>query len=148
MSKIKITLLDDEIIGEYDFNSTKEMVRNHFSKYRSYSTKVEFISLRYNSPLGNDNMGICLSTVSDPTGSKVEQMERMNEYLEEMRDSFKPLLMKLTNDEKIIFNMSILASNTDEDVAVALNIDKSNLYKRKKSCYIKVAIYYGLEVSK
>lgn len=148
MLKTKITLLDDEIIKEYDFNKTRIMVRNHFSLYRSYSTKVEFISLRYNSPLGTDNMGSYSSLISDPTGNRVEQIERMNDYLIEMRDSFKILLMKLTNEEKIIFNMSILASNTDEDVAEALNIDKSNIYKRKKSCYIKVAIYYGLEVFK
>ena len=56
--------------------------------------------------------------------------------------------MYLTDDEKMIFNLSILSSHTDEELAEKLSLDKSNIYKRKKSCFIKVALFYNIDVLK
>ena len=70
------------------------------------------------------------------------------EYIDSMNKQFKRLRLRLTDDEKIIFNYSILSKHTDEELADRLSLDKTSIYHRKKSCFIKVAQYFNIEVLK
>ena len=72
--------------------------------------------------------------------------EQYMEYIDAMNESFRALRLRMTSDEKIIFKYSILSRHTDEEIAERLSLDKSSIYQRKKSCYIKVAKYYHIEV--
>lgn len=54
----------------------------------------------------------------------------------------------MTCDEKIILKNSILDNLTDEELSDILSIARQHIYNRKKSCYIKVAQYFDLEVEK
>ena len=91
-------------------------------------------------------LGIFSSSISDPTSKRALKIVECKEYIESMNKQFKSLRLKLTSDEKIIFNYSILSRHTDEEIAEKLSIDKSNIYIRKKSCYVKVAKYFHIEV--
>ena len=52
MPKIKEPkLYDKEVLEEYNYPETREMVLHYFSKYRAYSVKVEEICDSYQSPL-------------------------------------------------------------------------------------------------
>ena len=147
MPKIrKPSILGKEIIAEYDYEKIRERVLSYFYKYRRYMNKIDLIESSYNACLSNDNLGILSSKISDPTGIKVQRMEEEKRYIDMMNKSLKSLKFRLTTDEKIILEYSILSNHTDDDLAFALSLDKSNIYQRKKSCFIKVAIYYQLEV--
>lgn len=146
VSKPKI--YDKEIIEEYNYPETRQEVMDYFSKYRNYSSKIGAITNSYNCSLSNDNMGIFSSNISDPTSRKAIQIAEYREYIDSMNKTFKALRLRLTEDEKIIFNYSILSKHTDEELAEELCVDKTNIYPRKKSCIIKVAQYYNIDILK
>ncbi len=147
MPKVKEPkLYAKEVLDEYNYPQLKGVVLDYFSKYRSYSAKVEEICVSYSSPLSSDSMGIFSSNISDPTSKRALKIIECKEYIESMNKQFKALRLKLTADEKIIFNYSILSRHTDEEIAEKLSLDKSNIYLRKKSCYVKVAKYFHIEI--
>ncbi len=148
MGRRIVKLVPDDEIVLYNWEETRLNVRSYFSKYRIYLSKVNMIKDRYTSSLGNDNMGIYSSTISDPTANKVEQMEKYNNYIDLMNKHLEIVKKNMTADEKIILKKSILDNFNDEDLSEALNISRSHIYQRKKSCYIKVARYFDLEVEK
>ena len=149
MPKItKPKLYDTEIINEFDYPKTRSVVLQYFSKYRACSLKIDMISNSYNCALANDNMGIFSSGKSDQTSQKAIKILECKEYIDSMNKQFKRLRLRLTDDEKIIFNYSILSKHTDEELADRLSLDKTSIYHRKKSCFIKVAQYFNIEFLK
>lgn len=149
MPKIKEPkLYSKDIIDIYNYPKTKDRVLKFFSKYRLYTLKIHTISDSYNCSFINDNMGIFSCKKNDSTAKKAMQLLECEEYVNKMNKQFKSLRYKLTNDEKIIFNYSILSKHTDEELADRLCLDKSSIYHRKKSCYIKVAQYFNIDVLK
>lgn len=151
MPKIKKTkLLENDIIEEFDYVKTKDRVLEYFYRYRSFKRKVDLIGNEYNSCLSNvgNNTTSNIIKKNDITAKKAEKILIEKEYIEKINKSLKGLKYKLTSDEKVILEYCILSTNTDEFVAEALFLEKCNIYKRKKSCFIKVALYYGLEVLK
>lgn len=141
-------LMESNEISLYDVKSTIFNVKNFFAKYRNYKDKLDMIEQRISSPLGNDNMGIFSSQISDPTSSKVEQRERYINYIDSMEEHLQVIRKNLTDDEKTILNLSILGNMSDECIADIIALTPPNLYPRKKSCYIKVACYFNIDVEK
>lgn len=141
-------LLDKNFIEEFDYEKTKLAVLDYFKNYRNYKIKVSLYDSTISSPLSNDNLGIYSSFVNDPTSRKAERFLYERTYIENMEKTFYKLKLRLTDDEKIIFNMAILSKHTDQDIAEALSLEVSSIYCRKKSCFIKVAIFYNKEVLK
>lgn len=135
-----------ERIKAYDYSKTRIKVMDYFAKYRSYKLRIEEIGDSYNTSLSNDNLGVFSSRRSDPTSRKAMKIVELQEYIEKMDKQFKSLKLKLTSDEKVIFNYSILAKHSDEELAEKLGIDKTNIYHRKKSCFIKVAKHFNLAI--
>lgn len=146
VTKPKIYSLD--IIAEYDYPKTRAEVLQYFSKYRSCMAKMDVVLNSYNCSLANDNMGIFSSGRSDTTSEKALRILKCKEYVDSMNKKLKALRLRLTDDEKIIFNYSILSKHTDEELAEQLCLDKTSIYNRKKSCFIKVAQYFNIEVLK
>jgi len=144
----KPRIYEMEIIDEFNYPETRNHVLDYFSKYRLCSAKINNILNSYNCSLSNDNMGIFSSRKSDPTSNKATKIIECRDYVEDMNKDFRKLRMRLTEEEKVIFNLSILSKHTDEELAEELSLDKTNIYQRKKSCFIKVAQYYNIEVFK
>lgn len=151
MPKIKQPkLLENNIIEEFDYIKTKDKVLEHFYRYRTSKRKLDLISNEYKaclSDIKNKTNSNVFGKI-DTTAKKAEKIINEKEYIEEIEKSLKGLKYKLTPDEKVILEYCILSTHTDEVVADVLFLEKCNIYKRKKSCFIKVALYYGLEVLK
>lgn len=141
-------LMDESEILLYEVKTTMENVREHFVRYRNYKDKIKLIEGRLSSSLSDDNMGIFSSKISDPTGNKVEQAERYLNYIETMDANLEIIRKNLTSDEKTILNLSILQNMSDEYVAEYISVIRQNFYQRKKSCYIKVACYFNIDVER
>jgi len=147
MPKISVPkLYDKEILEEYNYPETRDIVLQYFAKYRAYSNKIDELRDSYNGSLSNDNMGIFSSSINDPTSKRALRIAEYKEYIESMDEHLRTLKLKLTSEEKVIFKYSILSRHTDEELAEKLSLDRSNIYHRKKSCYIKVAKYFHIEV--
>lgn len=144
----KAELLKNKVIGLFDYDKTRLAVLSHFDDYVSKKEMLDVIESAYNSPQGNDNMGIFSGKISDPTAINGTKGAEYKTYTEKVEETLRPLKLKLTADEKIILEKSILTRHIDDEVALALSMDKRNIYHKKKSCYIKVALYYGIEVYK
>jgi len=141
-------LMEVNEISLYDVKSTIANVKDFFAKYRNYKDKLSMIEQRISSPLGNDNMGIFSSQISDPTSSKVEQRERYKNYIDSIDANLKILEKNLTEDEKAILKLSILGGMSDECIAEYISLTLPCIYPRKKSCYIKVACYFNIDVER
>lgn len=148
MLKNKKEFIEASSIESYDYEETKKNVDELYDKYRCCIDKADIIRKRYNSPLSLDNLGIYSTTPSDPVGNKILQMERYNKFLDTVNGVFDLYKTELSKDELIIYNKYIIERCTDEDLCEYLSLSKGAVYNRKKSCYIKVAKWFDLEVFK
>ena len=134
-------------IENFNYNETKKNVEQLFSKYRSFKMKEEIIEKRYKSALSLDNLGIFSSTTSDPVGNKVEQLEKYTNFTDLIDNIYKLNKSDLSKDEILIYKKYLISRVRDEDLLDYLNINSNSaLFNRKRSCIIKVAMWFDLEV--
>ena len=144
-----VKILSECTLANFDYKATKHNVDRFFAKYKSMKDKEELVRKRYNASLSNDNLGIFSSGVSDPVGNKVEQLEKYRKFIDTVDKVFELNSCDLTEDEIIIYKKSLIGRTPDEDLLEFLNIEsRSSLTPRKKSCIIKVALWFDLEVFK
>lgn len=136
-------------IENFNYSETKRNVEQLFSKYRSFKVKEEIIEKRYKSALSLDNLGIFSSTTSDPVGNKVEQLEKYTSFTDLIDEVYRLNRNDLSKDEMIIYKKYLTSRVRDDDLLDYLNINSnSGLSNRKRSCIIKVAMWFDLEVYK
>jgi len=136
-------------LENFNYSETKRNVEQLFSKYRSFKIKEEIIEKRYKSALSLDNLGIFSSTTSDPVGNKVEQLEKYTSFTDLIDEVYRLNRNDLSKDEMIIYKKYLTSRVRDDDLLDYLNINSnSGLSNRKKSCIIKVAMWFDLEVYK
>lgn len=136
-------------IENFDYNMTKYNVQKLFSKYRSMKEKKEVIQKRYKASLSLDNLGIFSNRMSDPVGNKVEQADKYQQFIDTIDKVFELNSSDLNDDELIIYNKSFINRCSDDDLMEFLNLNsRSGLTHRRKSCIIKVARWFDLEVYK
>ena len=147
--KKKDEYLSIDNIEAYDYTETKKAVDLLFQKYRSYKTKEDIISKRYNASLSLDNLGIFSSTTNDPVGNKVEQLEKYKNFTDTIDSIYKLNCSILTKDEDLIYKKILETKHSEETVMEYLNLaSKNGYYIRKRNCYLKVALWFDLEVYK
>lgn len=133
----------------FDYNATKTNVDALFSKYRRYKNKEEIIRKRYKASLSLDNLGIYSNGKSDPVGNKIEQLEKYKKFIDTVDEVFKLNYGDLSKDEVVIYKKYLIDKLSEEKIMEYLNISSSSsLYARKRSCIIKVAMWFDLEVYK
>ena len=135
-------------VDAYDYEKTKRKVDDVFSKYRAYKQKKEIIMKRYNAALSLDNLGIFSNQTSDPVCNKVEQSEKYTNYIDTIDKVYELYQKDLSKDEKIVYKKCMLAKHTDDELMEDLCMSHGSCFVRKRSCYIKVALWFDLEVYK
>ena len=62
---------------------------------------------------------------------------------------YKEFCYQLTQEEKIIYKKTLISNHKDDDVLEELSMTNRNTYfNLKQKCYIKVAMWFNLEVYK
>ena len=141
------SFIEADGIENFNYKETKKNVEQLFSKYRSFKMKEEIIEKRYKSALSLDNLGIFSSTTSDPVGNKVEQLEKYTNFTDLIDNIYKLNKSDLSKDEILIYKKYLISRVRDEDLLDYLNINSNSaLFNRKRSCIIKVAMWFDLEV--
>ena len=148
MCKICKDFTEVEDVDAFDYESTKANVDNLFMKYRAYKEKEQIILKRSNSSFLLDNLGIYSNRKNDPVGNRVEQAEKYNKFIETIEGIYNLYKDDLSKDEQIVYRRCLAKKSTDEELMTALNLSHGAMFKRKKSCYIKVSKWFDLEVYK
>lgn len=129
----------------YDYETIRNNMENLFSKYRAYKDKKETIEERLKNSIDLDNLGIFSSKKSDPTYNKVEQLDKITRFLDTVDKVVKLNKHKLSKDEYQILKKSLNYKYTTEQLSEMLNLGYQATFQRKKSCYIRVALWFDLE---
>lgn len=149
MIKNSRSFVEVDGVDNFNYSETKRNVEQLFSKYRNFKAKEDIIEKRYKSALSLDNLGIYGSATSDPVGNKVEQMEKYTNYTDLIDNVYRINKSDLSKDEIIIYKKYLLSRVRDDDLLDYLNINSNSaLFNRKRSCIIKVAMWFDLEVYK
>ena len=121
------SFIEADGIENFNYNETKKNVEQLF--------------------LSLDNLGIFSSTTSDPVGNKVEQLEKYTNFTDLIDNIYKLNKSDLSKDEILIYKKYLISRVRDEDLLDYLNINSNSaLFNRKRSCIIKVAMWFDLEV--
>ena len=82
-------------------------------------------------------------------GNKIEQLEKYKKFIDTVDEVFKLNYGDLSKDEVVIYKKYLIDKLSEEKIMEYLNISSSSsLYARKRSCIIKVAMWFDLEVYK
>ena len=141
-------LLKQKDVDLFDYDKTRDNLNNFFVKYLDYKSKQEIIRKRTKCSLAFDNLGIYSGGVSDPTGDKVEQIIKMQQYTDAIDEIINLYIDELTKQEKICLKRYIFENGSNEDLEVYMSLTHKSVLNVKKSCYIKVAKWFDLEVYK
>ena len=91
-----------EDIEVYNYEATRKNLDSLLAKYRTYKSKKTTIEERIKNSIDLDNLGIFSSRKSDPTYNKVEQLERINNFIDTVDKVIKLNKNKLSKDEYLI----------------------------------------------
>ena len=135
-----------EDIEVYNYEATRKNLDSLLAKYRSYKSKKATIEERIKNSIDLDNLGIFSSRKSDPTYNKVEQLERINNFIDTVDKVIKLNKNKLSKDEYLILKKCLDYKYTTEQISEMINLGYQATFQRRKNCYIRVALWFDLEV--
>lgn len=135
-----------EDIEVYNYEATRKNLDSLLAKYRTYKSKKNTIEERIKNSIDLDNLGIFSSCKSDPTYNKVEQLERINNFIDTVDKVIKLNKNKLSKDEYLILKKCLDYKYTTEQISEMINLGYQATFQRRKNCYIRVALWFDLEV--
>ena len=135
-----------EDIEVYNYEATRKNLDSLLAKYRTYKSKKTTIEERIKNSIYLDNLGIFSSRKSDPTYNKVEQLERINNFIDTVDKVIKLNKNKLSKDEYLILKKCLDYKYTTEQISEMINLGYQATFQRRKNCYIRVALWFDLEV--
>ena len=135
-----------EDIEVYNYEATRKNLDSLLAKYRSYKSKKATIEERIKNSIDLDNLGIFSSRISDPTYNKVEQLEKINNLIDTVYKVIKLNKNKLSKDEYLILKKCLDYKYTTEQISEMINLGYQATFQRRKNCYIRVALWFDLEV--
>ena len=139
-------LKEIEDIEVYNYEATRKNLDSLLAKYRTYKSKKTTIEERIKNSIDLDNLGIFSSRKSDPTYNKVEQLERINNFIDTVDKVIKLNKNKLSKDEYLILKKCLDYKYTTEQISEMINLGYQATFQRRKNCYIRVALWFDLEV--
>ena len=135
-----------EDIEVYNYEATRKNLDSLLAKYRTYKSKKTTIEERIKNSIDLDNLGIFSSRKSDHTYNKVEQLERINNFIDTVDKVIKLNKNKLSKDEYLILKKCLDYKYTTEQISEMINLGYQATFQRRKNCYIRVALWFDLEV--
>ena len=135
-----------EDIEVYNYEATRKNLDSLLAKYRTYKSKKTTIEERIKNSIDLDNLRIFSSRKSDPTYNKVEQLERINNFIDTVDKVIKLNKNKLSKDEYLILKKCLDYKYTTEQISEMINLGYQATFQRRKNCYIRVALWFDLEV--
>lgn len=139
-------LLDAYDISLYDYELTKKNIRVKFAKYRRLKEQEEKLLFEYKSAADLEITGIKNNKINDNMLARMAKLEPIQNLLKKVDDIVNENKKELNPDEHLIFDKMLLDECTNEDLMDLMQKNSTYINKVKKSCFIKVARWFGEEV--
>ena len=139
---MKILLSKDYL----DKFAIREVVKSVHKKFDEYNYKV-YLPKNYFGKTTTRVKEVVISpsfTINDSVLNTTIKREELLKEIKAFNSKIKYLKSTLTDDEKIIFKFGIEQRLTIDELADALAKSTKTTKKIRKSCYIKVALYFNL----
>lgn len=81
---------------------------------------------------------------SDPTWKATVESEKFVDYVLDFESKINFLKSQFTEDEAIIFHYSLEERELDKEIMDRICKSEHRYYQIKKSCYLKIALCFGL----
>lgn len=138
-------LLTKEYINQFDL---KQLTKAIFKLFDDYNYKVNLAQYYLTSSLDHELYDRPESfqngRKSDPVTEATIKREKLLSYIKEFENKLKYLKLSLTDDELKILIYSVGERETDKEVSDRLARSYKTFYVIKKSCYVKIALRFGL----
>ena len=148
MSKYDKTF-DEKELALYNYDATYKKVEGLFNKYRMFKEIIKEFYERLGSTSKVFGEKVCESNrVFDQTSKKVEQIIDLKNFVDYCEIIIKAHIKELNYYEKWIFNDVIVGDKSLSSIEKDKKCDRSHgfLSSTKKSCVIKVSIWFGIYV--
>lgn len=123
--------LYNDVLDKFDEYNSKQIAIKHIAK-ESLSRNVEF----------GDK--VFQQVKSDPTVKATIKSDKLLDFVNDVDSKIDFLKTQFTEDESIIFRYSIQERELDKIIKLRIGKDGRAYDRVKKSCYIKVALCFGL----
>lgn len=132
-------------LDQYNLTKITKAVHNLFDDY-NYKKAVaqEYLDSIYQHRLKDKPEDLKNKNNNDTTYSTVEKRDKVVKYINEFERKLEHLLSTLSPDEMIIYNYSIICREQDKQIRDRICKTDTTYYPIKKSCYVKIALRFGL----
>lgn len=138
--------LDNVDLSLYDYSATRKAVEQKFQKYRRLKEQQIIIQTCLNSSITLSHENIKSNVIVDNVSKRVEKLETIKKMLDKIEIIANDNISELNDIERIIYDKTLLNELTNEDLVEIMDRSEKYIIKAKKSCYIKVARWFGIEV--
>lgn len=137
-------LLTKEYIDIYDMRKISRAVLKLFDDY-NYKKAIVQVYENFNSSnsLSYEHRNT-KNIKSDPTYKKFAKRDRLLGYLNCFEEQMNNLKSTFTDDELKVFHFTIEERMSDKITRDKINKADKTYYLIKKSCYVKIALKFGL----
>lgn len=137
-------LLNENSVERFDAKQLYKKIIDLFDEYNINQLTIQQIaeeSLVRNSEFREE----CFQkTKSDSTWKAVVKSDKNFDYVFNFENKVKYLKTQFTDDEAIIFHYSIEERELDKEIMDRICKSEHKYYQIKKSCYLKIALSFGL----
>ena len=143
---LDISLLSKDFLSEYNIDATEEKVKQKIKHYLKLQCRYPNIA----PPKITTSYGTVFSscTFRDKLGEYVANMLDDEKELVETAETIKNLFNIFSIEEKIYFTEYLLHSQSERKILDIIGVSRDGLRPIKKSCILKVALAFGIEVEK
>lgn len=132
-------------LDEYDLKAIVKAVYNLFDDY-NYKKAIaqEYLDSIYQHRLTDKPEYSKHHKKIDSTYNTVEKRDKVVNYLNEFDRKLEFLLSTFTPEEMKIYNHSVIGREQDKQIRDRICKTDRTYYPIKKSCYVKIALRFGL----
>lgn len=137
-------LLNENSVEKFNAKKLYKKIIDLFDEYNINQLTIQQIaeeSLVRNQVVREEHFQ---QTKSDSTWKAVVKGDKNFDYVFNFENKIKYLKTQFTDDEAIIFHYSIEERELDKEIMDRICKSEHKYYQIKKSCYLKIALCFGL----
>lgn len=136
-------LLSKECLSKYELKEIIKRVHQLFEDYNSKKMWLNFICEKTLSSHKNEEVFL-KQNISNPVMEATIRREQLMTELDSFNTKLKLLKTTFTREEKLIFKYCVEERKQEYELCTLLHRSVKTVRWIKKSCYIKIAIQFGL----
>lgn len=136
-------LLNEKFVEEFHTKTLYSEVLSLFDQYNAYQVAVKHLPV-YPSSSSHLHEGFFQKNKGDPTFFASVKLEACLHYVYDFEEKIDYLKTQFTEEEMILFECSLRQRQSDKQIIAKLAQTEHKYYELKKSCYLKIALCFGI----